>query len=596
MANTRTVGASGADHTSIGAAISWMQSNHNFDTDGIATVEIIDSAEYNENITISGIAGTTSATAYLKLTVSSGNRHSGAAGTGHARIRGSTNGSHVITCSLNHTVIEYLEIQQDSTGSSDEGIRLPYGTSDVVISRCVIWSDSTAGDTDGIYTGNWPASYSVDNCIIYGWNRCGINAQQYNGNSTQTINVDSCTIYDCAADDTANDGGIVALSADAGATTAINVYNTAVLDSNGTSSNDYVAAGTGTSTFTGTNNIDSDGSLTTVGITTGAQQNLTTSDTTQSSGSYFVVNSLTAGSEDLTLLDDASGNLAYGNGTDRSGSEPDSRQDLSLDIAGNARSTTSPSPDIGASEYTVVSGDTNINATAEALTITEQTASIVRNVNVSAATESLAITENQATVSLGVGVDANTESLVVTGNAASIAHNINVVASTEALTITEHQATIDAGGATNINTSTESLVVTGQQAQVGFDVNVIANPESLTVTENQATVSLVSSDVDVAASSEALSITTRPATVDASGATTLTPQDITNIVDALFARVIENGETFAEQMKLIRAEAAGKLSVSGNTVSIRDAADSKDRIVATVDGQGQRTSITTDVS
>jgi len=79
-------------------------------------------------------------------------------------------------------------------------------------------------------------------------------------------------------------------------------------------------------------------------------------------------------------------------------------------------------------------------------------------------------------------------------------------------------------------------------------------------------------------------------------ATTLTAQDIDNIVDALFSRVIENGETFEQQLKLLRAEAAGKLSVTGTTVTIRDAADTKDRITATVDTSGQRTAVTTDAS
>lgn len=80
------------------------------------------------------------------------------------------------------------------------------------------------------------------------------------------------------------------------------------------------------------------------------------------------------------------------------------------------------------------------------------------------------------------------------------------------------------------------------------------------------------------------------------GDTTLTVQDITNIVNAIFAQIIENGESFEEQLKLIRAEAAGKLAVVGNVVTIRDAADSKDRITATVDNDGQRTSIITDSS
>ena len=60
--------------------------------------------------------------------------------------------------------------------------------------------------------------------------------------------------------------------------------------------------------------------------------------------------------------------------------------------------------------------------------------------------------------------------------------------------------------------------------------------------------------------------------------------------------VVEGSETYQEALRLIRAEAAGKLAVAGTTVTIRDAADTKDRITATVDSNGQRTAVTTDVT
>ena len=76
----------------------------------------------------------------------------------------------------------------------------------------------------------------------------------------------------------------------------------------------------------------------------------------------------------------------------------------------------------------------------------------------------------------------------------------------------------------------------------------------------------------------------------------LSDADIGRIVDAIFSRIVEGTETFSDQIRLIRAEAAGKVAVSGNTVTFRDAADTTDRITATVDANGQRTSIVTDVS
>jgi len=59
---------------------------------------------------------------------------------------------------------------------------------------------------------------------------------------------------------------------------------------------------------------------------------------------------------------------------------------------------------------------------------------------------------------------------------------------------------------------------------------------------------------------------------------------------------IEGALTYQEAQRVMLAESAGKVSVSGSTVTFRDQADTKDRITATVDSNGQRTSITIDGS
>ena len=74
----------------------------------------------------------------------------------------------------------------------------------------------------------------------------------------------------------------------------------------------------------------------------------------------------------------------------------------------------------------------------------------------------------------------------------------------------------------------------------------------------------------------------------------LTQQDIDNIVNAIFSRIVENGETFEQLLRLMRAESLGLVTVGDGTVSFRDAADSKNRIVATVTSDGDRTNIVTD--
>jgi hypothetical protein len=77
--------------------------------------------------------------------------------------------------------------------------------------------------------------------------------------------------------------------------------------------------------------------------------------------------------------------------------------------------------------------------------------------------------------------------------------------------------------------------------------------------------------------------------------TELSPQ---NLAAAVWASIIESGLTAEDAMKLISAATAGKVSgATGSTITIRSAvADGKDRIVATVDGDGNRTAIVYDLS
>lgn len=64
----------------------------------------------------------------------------------------------------------------------------------------------------------------------------------------------------------------------------------------------------------------------------------------------------------------------------------------------------------------------------------------------------------------------------------------------------------------------------------------------------------------------------------------------------VWSEVIETGFSAKDLIRLQAAALAGKLSVSGDTVTIRDVNDTTDRIIATTDVAGQRTAITTNVS
>jgi len=63
--------------------------------------------------------------------------------------------------------------------------------------------------------------------------------------------------------------------------------------------------------------------------------------------------------------------------------------------------------------------------------------------------------------------------------------------------------------------------------------------------------------------------------------------DVVAIVAGMFANIMENGETFAEAMRLIRAEAAGSITKSGVVHNIKSADGLTDRITANADENGR---------
>lgn len=69
-----------------------------------------------------------------------------------------------------------------------------------------------------------------------------------------------------------------------------------------------------------------------------------------------------------------------------------------------------------------------------------------------------------------------------------------------------------------------------------------------------------------------------------------------DLVNAIMDKPVETGLTLKESLRLISSAVAGKLSGAGtSTITIRNVPDSKNRIVATVDGSGNRTAVTHDV-
>ena len=70
----------------------------------------------------------------------------------------------------------------------------------------------------------------------------------------------------------------------------------------------------------------------------------------------------------------------------------------------------------------------------------------------------------------------------------------------------------------------------------------------------------------------------------------------TAIASEVWSSALDGAYEAQELMRLIASATAGKVSVAGAQFSFRDLADSKDRIVASTTADGERTSVTLDVS
>lgn len=170
-----------------------------------------------------------------------------------------------------------------------------------------------------------------------------------------------------------------------------------------------------------------------------------------------------------------------------------------------------------------------------------------------------------ATGSAGRNLEAAlTGASTVAGDAVAIANLIAALTGTGSISAT----------ATAVAQLTAALAGTGS---VSGSAGAIAN---LTAT--------IAGAATVAAQQRALAHLSADITVGE--ATTLTADEIAATV---WATVIESGYSADDVLRLIAAAVAGKLSgADGTTITIRDITDAEDRIVATVDENGNRSAVT----
>jgi hypothetical protein len=117
--------------------------------------------------------------------------------------------------------------------------------------------------------------------------------------------------------------------------------------------------------------------------------------------------------------------------------------------------------------------------------------------------------------------------------------------------------------------------------------NVIPLVTTTTTATNVTTVNGLAANV----------ITATAIAADAIGASELAADALAEIADAVLDEVFEGTTTFRQALRIVYAALAGKAAGGGTTtVTFRDIADSKNRISATVDANGNRTAITLDAA
>ena len=344
------ISAGGGDYTTIAAWLTGTDLNSGAD---IWKGEISDNSAYDESVSFT--TNGTSTTSYVWLTTATANRHAGVAGTGHGRISYSGAATYAINFDADYARVSDLEIYRPGSGSignGDHGIEVDDAHLSLV-DKCIIWTDeATAGTLDGIMTNstfdNSPdKDFIMDNCAIYGWTRSGI-AWRYI-RSGGIIYIDHCTIvYN-------GDGGIshspnnYTANIYAGDLIGVNhLYNnlisTMIDGANDVWDHELANVPNTGGTLNGSNNGRTDstetenGQWSTDNSTGWVDSANGVSDSTAAAA--YIVNDFTGTTTfDLTPVDHANNDMLDA-GTNRQGSEPDARQDFSVDLAGNARPTT----------------------------------------------------------------------------------------------------------------------------------------------------------------------------------------------------------------------------------------------------------------
>jgi hypothetical protein len=205
------------------------------------------------------------------------------------------------------TVFDGIEIGSESTGVSDECVRINTSSVTVTAQNSLIYFGSRTDQQDLFYTNNKSGSHVINLTNVIGYNAYRAVVDAYI-DQTFTVNINSCHFYNIGNTGSANSrSGVVGYRGGSG-TATVNAFNSLFH-----TAGSYPAF-TGSSNTTSTLTIDrcitnyiefenSGAQWNTVNITNSTVS--ATWATSGAAGDYVVVANLTAGSEDLRLVDDA---------------------------------------------------------------------------------------------------------------------------------------------------------------------------------------------------------------------------------------------------------------------------------------------------
>lgn len=224
------------------------------------------------------------------------------------------------------------------------------------------------------------------------------------------------------------------------------------------------------------------------------------------------------------------------------------------------------------------------------------------NYTLTAAQGSFALTGNAATLTAQRRLTAAQASFMLTGNAANLTAQRLLTAAHGSFTLTGQDATLTPSGANTLTAATGSFALTGNAANLMAQRLLTAEQASFTLTGQAANLNhgyyLQAAAGSFALTGQAATLIKQSVLTGAHGSFTLTGQAATLTFGGAgggtcLDEIVEGTYTMGDVMRAIAAVLLGKSTgLDTGTATFRNLLDTLDRVSATHDSQGNRSSVT----